>query len=211
MRVIPILLTGAAMIWGTALPAATANADDDVATILEDCQTCHGKDGASTHEEIPVIGGMSAFYIEEQLRAYQEKRRPCGEIEYPAGPEKGEKGDMCKEVKDLNEDQVAEIAAYFADKPFVVPEQEPDAALAGKGKSVHETNCRKCHTEGGGLAFDDAGILAGQWRAYLNQAFKEYRSGDRWMPEKMKPKIDELSDADIEALVEFYASQEPAE
>lgn len=202
-----------AMITGLALAvaASAAPAAEEVSKIIDDCESCHGDGGASKHEEMPVIGGMSAFYLEEQLIAYQEERRPCAEVEYPAGPEKGEMGDMCEEVEGLTEDQIKEIASYFADKPFVVPEQEHDPELAKKGEEVHNAKCRKCHTEGGGLAFDDAGILAGQWRPYLEQAFEEYRNGERWQPEKMKPKMDDLSDGDAEALIEYYVSQEPVE
>jgi sulfide dehydrogenase cytochrome subunit len=207
MRALSVLLTGAAIGFGA---ASTAGAED-VSKLIEDCESCHGKGGASRRENIPVIGGMSAFYIEEQLRAYREDRRPCHEVEYPAGPEQGEKGDMCAEVENLTEDQIAESAAYFADKPFVAPDQAHDAALAAKGRKIHESNCRKCHSEGGGLAFDDAGILAGQWRPYLRQTFDEYTAGKRWQPEKMQPKIEALGGDEIEALIEFYVSQEPTE
>ena len=60
--------------------------------------------------------------------------------------------------------------------------------------------------EGGSLASDDSGILAGQWMPYLEQAFKEFASGERPMVKKMKPKVEKLEPADIEALVNYYGS-----
>lgn len=179
--------------------------------IIDSCEHCHGEGGASEHGAIPVIGGMSAFYLEEQLRAYQNDSRPCQEVEYPAGPKKGELDDMCEEVEGLDDDQIADIALYFDEQPFVVPDQKVDGALAAKGEEIHDSKCSKCHSEGGGLSWDDAGILAGQWRPYLEATFEQYMSGERWQPEKMKPKMDELSESDVDALIEFYVSQEPVD
>lgn len=173
--------------------------------LVEGCAGCHGEKGASPHEKIPIIGGLSAFYIEEQLNAYR-KARPCETVEYPEGPKKGESTDMCQVAKELTEDQIAELAEYYDQQPFVPADQEHDAALASKGAQIHQRNCEKCHSEGGSLAFDDAGILAGQWKPYLELSFKEYRAGERWMPEKMEPKIKALSDDDVQALLEYYAS-----
>ena len=55
---------------------------------------------------------------------------------------------------------------------------------------------------------DEASILGGQWAGYLRDTFAEYRSGEREQPKKMAEKLDPLSDADIEALVHYYASQQ---
>ena len=54
--------------------------------------------------------------------------------------------------------------------------------------------CAKCHEKGGSSADDDAGILAGQWTHYLKEQFAAFRSGKRQMDEKMKPKIEKLSE-----------------
>ena len=56
------------------------------------------------------------------------------------------------------------------------------------------------------VAEDDAGILAGQWMPYLRHSFEEYSSGQRPMPKKMKPKFDELTKDDVDALVNYYGS-----
>lgn len=180
-------------------------------SIIDGCESCHGEGGASKQEDIPVIGGMSAFYLDAQLHAYQDGYRPCEQVQYPAGPEQGEVGDMCEAAEGLSNEQIAQIADYFAGQPFVVPDQQADPALTAKGEDLHQKHCAKCHSEAGGLAFDDAGILAGQWRRYLQQTFREFRSGKRWQPEKMAPKIEQLSDEDVQGLVEFYVSREPVQ
>lgn len=201
------LVVGAALVAGFFMlsgPVQAAGVQDKI----NQCESCHGKDGASKHEDIPIIGGMSDYYLEGEFTAYQKELRPCPDVKYPEGPNKGQTTNMCKIAKDLSEDEAKQIAAYFADKPWVPAKQDFDAALAKKGQSYHEEHCSKCHSEGGSLAFDDASILAGQWRNYLEESFKEFRSGKRWMPEKMEPKMKELSDADVKALIEFYVSEQ---
>jgi sulfide dehydrogenase cytochrome subunit len=55
---------------------------------------------------------------------------------------------------------------------------------------------------------DHAGILAGQKIAYLRQQIKFFKEGKRPMSPKMKPKLESLDDAQIEAVLNFYASQQ---
>ena len=43
---------------------------------------------------------------------------------------------------------------------------------------------------------------------YLEEQFADYRTGKREQPKKMQEKIDALSDADIKALVHYYASEQ---
>ncbi len=166
------------------------------------CKDCHGDDGVSTKSGIPTIAGMSAFYLEGQMQAYQKDQRPCAKTEANK-----EKTDMCEVAKKLSTAQVKEVATYYAAQKFVPAKQIVDAALAAKGKSLHAANCETCHTDGGSVADDDAGILAGQWKPYLQAMMKEYRDGKRIEPQKMKPKTAALSADDVNALVEFYASQ----
>jgi sulfide dehydrogenase cytochrome subunit len=73
---------------------------------------------------------------------------------------------------------------------------------------LHKKNCAKCHDENGSLADDDAGILASQWAPYLKYSLMDTHAGTRSMPKKMTKKVKALSDADIDALVHFYASQQ---
>ncbi len=178
----------------------------DVQELFEPCSVCHGKEGASTESNMPIIGGMSAPYLTDAMLAYKEKDWPCHEIEIPSGPDKGKKTDMCTIADDLSEKEIEQISEYLAAKPFVRATQEFDAGLAAKGEQVHDASCKKCHDEGGSLPDDDSGILAGQWMPYIKQSFEDFGSGDRPMPKKMKPKFNKLEDADKEALIHYYAS-----
>lgn len=187
-----VLLAGAGLFG---LSMATGVWATDVNKLVESCASCHGKDGASAVSDVPIIGGYSAPYISDSLTAYKKKERPCGQ-----------KMDMCQPAKDLSEADIKQVAQYFAGKKFVRAQQKFDPALAKKGKEIHELSCNKCHSEGGSLASDDAGILAGQWMPYLKEQFKEFKAGKRPMVKKMKPKMEKLQQADFDALVNYYGS-----
>ena len=178
----------------------------DVDKLAETCANCHGKGGASTEPDIPIIGGYSAEFLINNLTAYKNKERDCPETKYRAGSKKGSTTDMCQVAKGLNDSDIKQIAQYFAKRKFIRAKQKFDAALAKKGKEIHEMYCEKCHSEGGTVAKDDAGMPAGQWIPYLKQAFDEFNSGKRPIAKKMKQKMDEINKADIDALINYYAS-----
>ena len=178
----------------------------DIGKVIESCADCHGKDGASKDSSVPIIGGFSAAYANDTMIAYKEEERACPESEYLTGDKKGKKITMCEIADDLDEDEIKEIAEYFAAKPFVRAKQEFNASLVKKGQELQDDLCVKCHDKGGSLASDDSGILAGQWIPYLRQSFKDYSAGDRPMTKKMKKKYEKLKDDDIEALIHYFAS-----
>jgi sulfide dehydrogenase cytochrome subunit len=179
----------------------------DAGKLAEGCAACHGKEGVSAEAEVPTIAGFSAQYIIDNMDAYRNKDRTCVEVKYPAGPKKGQTTDMCRIAKEVSDADAAALGKHYAGKKFVRAQQPFDAAKASKGKKLHERSCEKCHSEGGSLAEEDAGILAGQRQKYLEHTFKEFTDGKRVMPKKMKPKIEKLSPADVDALVHFYVSQ----
>ena len=178
----------------------------DVNTLVEDCAGCHGKDGASTESDVPIIGGYSAKYLSDSIANYQNKARPCPKVKYRSGPHKGQETDMCAVAAKLSADDVKGLAGYLAAKPFVRAKQTADAAKAARGKQIQESQCEKCHDKGGSSPDDDAGILAGQWMPYIQHSFEEFSSGQRPLPKKMKPKFEKLTKEDIDALVNYFGS-----
>jgi sulfide dehydrogenase cytochrome subunit len=180
----------------------------DVASIAENCDGCHGSDGVSQWSDMPTIAGLSMVTIEDNMFAYADEARPCAESEYRQGDTSRAATTMCAVAAELGEDDITAIAEYYEGKSFVAAKQEFDAALAEQGKAVHESACNKCHTAGGSDPADDAGILAGQWMGYMKTSFAQFASGERTQPKSMKTKMDDLSEADVEALVHFYASQQ---
>ena len=178
----------------------------DIDALTENCANCHGKDGASMESSVPSIGGVSGQYMIDSLEIYKDRDRPCVEAEYLDGPDKGSKTDMCKIADELSDEDIEALAEFFADKEFVVAKQSFDPEKAARGQKIHDTNCEKCHEDGGSSVDDDAGLLAGQWMPYLEQTMKAYLAAERVMPKKMKPKMDKLTDAGLEDLLNYYGS-----
>ena len=186
-------------------PPASADVMDDI----EQCDSCHGKDGVSTESDIPSIAGVSPFIIEEYMFEYRDEVRPCRESKYRTGDTERAPTDMCVIARELSEDEIPDIADYYSSKEFVAAKQDFDAAKAAAGAKIHKRDCEKCHADGGSYADDDAGILAGQWIPYLEQVFADYAAGDRSMMEdKMKDKLDALDAESISALVHYYGSMQ---
>ncbi len=172
----------------------------------ETCAGCHGSDGVSAEADVPTIAGYSAQYISEQLAAYKKKERPCPEVEVRSGAKKGTKTDMCQVVKDLGDSDIDRLAKFYEGKKFVAAQQSSDAALAAKGKEIHDANCDKCHQQNGTRPDDDAGLLAGQRMQYLKAQLEDFKAGKRTMLKSMKTKIDKLQKEDVDALVNYYGS-----
>ncbi len=183
---------------------ATAELD----SIVENCDGCHGTDGVSQWNDVPIIAGVPEFVHSDALYLFRDGDRPCSESEYKQGDTGRAATTMCEVVADFSDETIDEVAAYYFELPFVAATQEFDADLAAAGQAVHEAQCDRCHSEGGSNPDDEAGILSGQWMGYMENTFAEYASGDREQPKKMEEKLNGLSEADVTALVHYYASQQ---
>jgi len=193
------------LICGASLLCSTVGAE--VTEITDQCNECHGVDGISSEGDVPSIGGVSAFILEEYMFEYRDDARPCRESKYRSGDTERAATDMCVVAEELSEEEISEIADFYSGKDFAAAAQEFDAAKAAEGASIHKRDCRKCHSDGGSYADDDAGILAGQWMPYLEQVFADYAAGERGMIEdKMKEKTDALDAESTLALIHYYGS-----
>ena len=183
-------LLGCGMLLGAAqLPAAPT------ATMLADtCAGCHGTDGSSTGPATPTIAGMSAEYFKTTMEEYQKGER--------------QSTIMGRIAKGYTDDEIKLMADYFAAQKIVRVKQDLDAEKVAAGAKLYGKNCEKCHDKNGSLADDDSGILAGQWLPYLDYSMQDFRADKRDMPKKMRKKVEKLDDSDIEALLQYFASQQ---
>jgi sulfide dehydrogenase cytochrome subunit len=182
--------------------AATA----DVATLVKQCEDCHGKNGVSQSEDIPTIAGISAPIHGDFLLAYQEKSRPCPSSKFRQGDTTRPETDMCAVAAKLSAADVEALADHFAARPFVAAKQSFDSAKAAAGKALHARDCAKCHANGGRNPDDDASILGGQHLKYLQQALSDLRSGDRESTKKMSEKLSKWTAAEADSAAHYYAS-----
>ena len=110
--------------------------------------------------------------------------------EFRQGPRASETATMCEVAGALSDKDIEALAEHYAALPF------------------HDSECSRCHSDGGSNPDDEASILAGQWMGYLESTFAEFASGARYQPDKMKEKMDPLTDEQVTALVHYYASQQ---
>jgi len=188
-KILAVILGSSALLGGGPLSAAPT------ASMLADtCAGCHGTDGASVGPATPNIAGLSETYFTDTMLAFKNGDR-YGTV-------------MGRIAKGYSEEEIKLMAGFFASKPMASTSQELDAAKVAAGEKLYGKNCSKCHDENGTLADDDASIMASQWLTYMHYSMEDFKAGSREMPKKMKKKVDKLSDAELENLLQFFASQQ---
>jgi len=178
--------------------AASAGGGASESMLGNTCAGCHGTDGISSGPA-PTIAGLSPDYFTSVMQGYRS----------------GDNGStiMGRIAKGYTDADLDALASFFSKKKFAAAPQKFDAGLAKKGAKYHDKYCEKCHSEGGSLAEDDGGILAGQWMPYLDWTLQDVRNGVRQTDKKMVKKLKKLigkegNPADVRAaLVNYYASQ----
>lgn len=188
-----------------AIPSAVIAAD--LAELTAQCDSCHGPQGASSDSDMPIIGGQSEQYISKTLNSYQVWGRPCIKSKYRHGDTSKPRTDMCKVSGGLTQEDIAALSAHYGALPFVAAKQEFDPAKAAAGRAMHDQYCDSCHEQGGKAA----GIgprLAGQWTLYLKSALKFVPTGEHLVPPKMERTVVDMSADQLDALMNFYASQQ---
>jgi len=184
-------------------PAAAQVSED----LLTGCDECHGLGGVSNRNDVPTIAGQPATYLSASLRNYQAWERPCVKVGYSTGDSSRPHTDMCKISEELTGDQINALSDHYASRAFVAAKQPFDPAKAELGGDLHEIHCETCHSMGGTVAARGP-ILAGQWVPYLRAAIAQAMSGEHLVPPVMESRLTDFGAAEIEDLVNFYASQQ---
>jgi len=187
----------------TAFSAANAG---DVSALMEGCNDCHGPGGVSQASDVPSLAGFPEFVHSDALYIYRDEERPCAESKYRHGDTSRAAISMCGVAAKLSDDDIDALAAAYAELPYVKMKQDFDATLAAAGEALHNEHCDKCHSEAGTNPDDEAGMMGGQPMGYLRSSFKEFAADTRSQPKKMKEKMDMLSEADFDALANYYGS-----
>ena len=182
--------------------ASSALAGPSAKAMADTCAGCHGTNGQSVGPASPNLAGMSAAYFVESMKGFKALPKDAGHAE-DARPATI----MNRIAKGYSDEQIEAMGEYFAGLGVYKASVPHDAAKAKTGAEIYDKSCAKCHDEGGALASDDAGILAGQWLPWLEYSMQDFQSGHREMPKKMKKQVEKLSDAEIEAVLHYFASQ----
>ena len=169
------------------------------------CAKCHGDAGVSDDPDDVNIAGMSSSYLFKQLKDYQDKKR--------------DDRDMYKKVKELNDQQLADLSAWYAELEPAVPGTSNTVTAEIQRLITHGDPerllkaCAACHgSKGRGGQFDHP-ALAGQNRTYLVDSMVAFKDEDRTndIYSRMRTVSEVLTEEEIEALADYYAADLPEE
>lgn len=191
------LSAGILLIAGTiwAQPAAAAGDAEQGRQLGFTCLGCHGIEGqrnAYPSFRVPRLGGQARDYIENALRAYREGTRP-----HPT---------MHAQASSLSDDDIENLLAWLETSG-----DASDVATAEQVAGVAAAAiCVTCHGVDGKGVVPQPPVLAGQHADYLVHALHQYKDQTR-SGSVMVAFAATLSDADIELIADYYASQDGLE
>lgn len=162
------------------------------------CAACHGADGNSLNPEWPSLAAQNADYIVRQLKAFKS----------------GERNNvlMTSQAAGLSDQDMLDLAAYFATKPRQLKTADPKLVAAGErlyrggNKETGVSACIACHgPEGGGNDPAAYPSIAGQHAPYVAAQLRAYRSGQRSndLNQIMRNTSSRLTDAEIDAVSSY--------
>ena len=134
------------------------------------CAACHGADGNSAAPTFPNLAGQGAKYLLKQMQDIRDGARPV-----PT---------MAGQVDNMSDQDLADIAAFYASQPRAVGQTNPD--LLELGEKVYRSGvagrnvaaCTACHSPTGvGNAPAGFPALAGQHAEYIAAQLRAYRQG----------------------------------
>src|SRR5690606_31611335 len=172
------------------------------------CGACHGTDGNSLAPNFPKLAGQGDKYLLKQLKDIK-----AGNAN-PGDPTVGRKvPEMTGMLEPLSEQELADIAAFYAGKSMTVGTADP--ALVERGEALFRGGkladgmpaCTGCHSpNGAGNAPATYPKLGGQHAAYTAKQLTNFREGDRINDGEgmiMRSIAAKLSNKDIEALSSY--------
>jgi cytochrome c553 len=198
----PSARIGALLVLGAALaPVAPALAGGSIeagqakSTV---CAACHGVDGNSLNPIWPSIAGQNEAYIVRSLR------------DFKAGTRKNVL--MTAQAAALSEEDIQDLAAYFASRTLRPKTADPDLVAMGEqlyrggNKETGIGACIACHgPAGSGNGPAGYPAIAGQHAPYTVAQLMAYRSGERVSDpsQMMRNNTARMTDAEIEAVASY--------
>ena len=170
------------------------------------CFACHGQKGNSANGQFPKLAGQHASYIYKQLQAFKSGKR-----QNPI---------MQGQVASLNDQDMKDLAAYFASQTMTIGETAPN--LADKGRDIYRYGiaakgvaaCFACHGPSG-LGNKPAAFprIGGQQAQYIETQLKAYRANQRKTDPNamMRQEAAKLSDDEIQAVASYITGLHYAE
>lgn len=136
------------------------------------CAACHGADGNSPTDAFPKLAGQGEGYLLKQL------------IQFKSGVRNN--AIMASMVANLTEQDMADLAAFYASKKVTPGAVSEDLLVAGQkifragNKETGVPACMACHgPTGAGVPAAKWPALSGQHSAYVEAQLKMFANGTR--------------------------------
>ena len=161
------------------------------------CAGCHGEDGVSTMDGVPNLAAEPDYFTEYQLLYFRGETR------------KNEQ--MMAVTKDLTDDDIRDLGAYYASLPGAPapsgPDPDPDLTKEG-ALLVKDRHCAQCHLPTF-VGQGEIGRLAGQHEEAIIKALHDYQHGARrGRGNVIMPEIAySMTEDDIKAVAHFMSRQ----
>lgn len=160
------------------------------------CSACHGANGNSRSESMPILAGMNVAYFKKAIEDYAAGRRPSPEME-----------PFAKQVKLLGVD---EIATFFAAQKREPSPGKPDRAAIERGRAASAA-CAACHgPEGQGDAPKLVPAIAGQPTGYIRNQLLLFKADKRSPGDpaltQLKSVLRSIPDETLADVAAYYSS-----
>ena len=171
------------------------------------CWRCHGVNGTGKGKgAFPSLAGQRAEYLYGSLRAFRDNERFSAT--------------MSEIAAKLGDNDMREIAAYFAALPSKRPEPVADAASVARGRTIAAAGfpdrdiprCAECHGPSAVPKNPAYPVLAAQDAAYLTSQLvllQERRRGGTPNVELMHVFVNRLGRGEILDVAQYFASTSP--
>jgi cytochrome c553 len=110
---------------------------------------------------------------------------------------------MHSQASELSDQDIADVAAYFAGKPLTA-ESKPEGTVPAPAQL-----CTSCHGVNGVGITDQYPTLAGQHPDYIVRALEEYKKGGRKNP-VMTGMAATVKDEDMAVIADYFSKQRPS-
>ena len=176
-HLIAVLVSTTALLTSPIALAAGDAANGKNVALAKGCAGCHGVDGNSPAPTWPNIAGQGEKYLVNQLMAFRDndvnKSGRANAVMYGF-------------AKDLSDQEIADISAYFASQKAKTGEAQPDNVdhglqlYRGGDKTRGIPSCMGCHgPTGAGNPASGYPRLAGQWATYTEAQLNQFKLEER--------------------------------
>lgn len=164
------------------------------------CAACHAADGNSINPVWPKLAGQHENYIAKQLQEFRDGKR--ADVT------------MAPQAANLSDEDIADLAAYFAGQATAPGEADEtkvelgEQVFKGGNNATGVAACAACHApNGNGNPAANFPALAGQHADYTKKQLHDFRkaSRDNDAGKMMRNIAIKMTDAEIDAVSEYIA------